>query len=1795
LYMSGTRIQCAVPPGQGSLHVLQVEIGKQLSNKFAIGYHKPEILSVRSCDAIGENLECLGLANPTTASGALPSNSKNKILMIMGRNFGVTRRLPGNKRKDSASISSGQQLVTVGSHVCIPYVDNVRDKYECPSMHETCALVQETKEKNAIYMCKIPHGQGVKHLVLNVGSQIDSKAIAFKETTVEKSELQVCDIACSINGTNCNANKKKCWWKDTQATFARTDGLHHGDARLPMRLRISGSNFGLDGLLAGNSFDCSEIWFGERGNTNHGFKVHVHEHTLIEIDVPVAYAGLYQTKNMGVRVKHGDGCADNRIKINGATKSQISYGKPEFEEIRNKFHGPNYTSFRPEWKHADAGSSDGWYAMLKGWNFGEGCNGNCLDENMRIRKDILHKTGTLRWMAQKYVYGGVEQGAIRTEFWETVDIKTKLGQVNEECECVARYGPSKETWPDECRDSAGILKDGNMAKHGCPQVLSWNHTHIEFFVRGGIGYALPLQLETGFGPNRKSPQKSCEVSDKRLNSVSRLDEDQISYSNDVEKLFWGRSSLQDQKEACYADRIDCQSVEECAGSTFKECFTDDDCDYGYCGRKKRIHNTKCLSKPWLRQKKCGQPGDDIGVCLKEYENPVGTKLCSSSDECNSGACVKKGNGVWHKGAWVKGNGKCVGEVSQDCFCKYQYRHVMVNYDIPVIDKISPDTIAGHVMNSLTQTTIEASDALAKAILEFDGCVESGECTTACKSCANKKDCFDDGMCTTQREIDLKSAILNATFVTKDLYPPPVIGSPGEEITITGQGFGKKLSFPNVTIDGYECSAAKLRLGDTKTAEPFITCKAPLMLVGDKGYNAQTGLSKISVLVGGQYAIINPEIPATAKLKLLRTHCRKSFYGMTDEKCLKCPAPKSENKPAGSECSGEGPVESAEPLPAPGWYKLRLVRDEGVNATGNRSFIGPYVGSKKTFIPWTRICLVGNTTRTRRVRWYMKKNKCHQYDDLNSQSFEDGKVIVGEEAPSRSNIKGKPLEFCQVEECDKVYGWVSVDSKNKDVPDAKGCLLTDEAYGDPRWYRLEKDNKCNEAKKLDASYQCKCRSITDGYWSWEENMPWHFQKPKRIAMQKIGMDRCDKDGCRFNACPKDRWHREICPHVIPCEPAESCIGVNRCANGYTGKKCNKCDQGSFRIDGYCVSCPQNPMLMLIMFVVGGLFAAAVFAVIAKLKINVGVISIGIDYFQVLSMFGTKKIPWPKSMVILFDYLSAFSFNLDLAAPECVGGGVPIYAKWFLTEFIPVAMCIVLALVTSVKVLILASKLKVEKSREKESEDNQKRDQETGHNTRSAKLKLQIIESVGSAFSTFLSIFYLMYLNLTKTAMDVFNCSPGDPPDDPANPTLFMDMAPDQICYTAGNWDTGLHTKLIPWAYACVLAYGLAFPVFIWFKFGNYKEVIFEDQVLFAQDRGRSLSTNRHFAFRKRYAKLYKNYKPDKWYWVIVILVKKLGLCFTALMFKRNPTFQLSVAVMILFWATTMQLNHSPFMSMIERSQIVDEASKRDYAKGEKLVRKMNAFGGDAGEIEKLQSRLKMEETAQKQISYALKISSKYFVNYNNVERNFLVASIFVCLSGVMFGSGYFTPIHRKPQESVMCSFVVFVVSVSFMYYCYVIGMEITGQKKYNLAINKAKWQSFKKKAAFHKDLFRKTNENASPDEKEAATRIEAAFKGRRARQDLHDKIMESGTEEQKAALLELEERRRRRETARLKKERKRAKRSKKKKKGEKRSRSRSKKSRGKKSKTRRRSKSDKNTLGKNEHKLNGKRLAEWRES
>ena len=79
------------------------------------------------------------------------------------------------------------------------------------------------------------------------------------------------------------------------------------------------------------------------------------------------------------------------------------------------------------------------------------------------------------------------------------------------------------------------------------------------------------------------------------------------------------------------------------------------------------------------------------------------------------------------------------------------------------------------------------------------------------------------------------------------------------------------------------------------------------------------------------------------------------------------------------------------------------------------------------------------------------------------------------------------------------------------------------------------------------------------------------------------------------------------------------------------------------------------------------------------------------------------------------------------------------------------------------------------------------------------------------------------------------------------------------------------------------------------------------------------------------------------------------------------------------------------------------------------------------------------------------------------------------------------------------------------------------RKYRRQKNKAKWTAFKKKAHFHKDLFNLNNSNASSEEKKAASVIEACMKGRLERQKLHDRITNSGTEEEKAILARVEAR------------------------------------------------------------------------
>ena len=110
-----------------------------------------------------------------------------------------------------------------------------------------------------------------------------------------------------------------------------------------------------------------------------------------------------------------------------------------------------------------------------------------------------------------------------------------------------------------------------------------------------------------------------------------------------------------------------------------------------------------------------------------------------------------------------------------------------------------------------------------------------------------------------------------------------------------------------------------------------------------------------------------------------------------------------------------------------------------------------------------------------------------------------------------------------------------------------------------------------------------------------------------------------NGSSSSACPAGMQvpGRDVC--IVPCLPAEACLGSNVCAEAYASKaplfRCGSCAPGYYNNDGPCVRCPDSPaalIVVLVLFV--GLGAAAAYW-LDKQNVNVAFASIGMDYAQV----------------------------------------------------------------------------------------------------------------------------------------------------------------------------------------------------------------------------------------------------------------------------------------------------------------------------------------------------------------------------------------------------------------------------------------------------------------------------------------------------------------------------------------------------------------------------------------------------
>jgi hypothetical protein len=152
------------------------------------------------------------------------------------------------------------------------------------------------------------------------------------------------------------------------------------------------------------------------------------------------------------------------------------------------------------------------------------------------------------------------------------------------------------------------------------------------------------------------------------------------------------------------------------------------------------------------------------------------------------------------------------------------------------------------------------------------------------------------------------------------------------------------------------------------------------------------------------------------------------------------------------------------------------------------------------------------------------------------------------------------------------------------------------------------------------------------------------------------------------------YRDVC--IVPCEPKEACIGDNYCAIQYKSiapyYRCATCADGYYKRATECIKCPDSPAMLFVGAAFLLVIGAAGAYILNKKKINIGYISIGIDFFQVLAMFGNSKVKWPAAIRELFHILSAFNLNIEIVAPECLMPNLAFRDKWIFIMVLPIGI-------------------------------------------------------------------------------------------------------------------------------------------------------------------------------------------------------------------------------------------------------------------------------------------------------------------------------------------------------------------------------------------------------------------------------------------------------------------------------------------------------------------------------------------
>jgi hypothetical protein len=557
--------------------------------------------------------------------------------------------------------------------------------------------------------------------------------------------------------------------------------------------------------------------------------------------------------------------------------------------------------------------------------------------------------------------------------------------------------------------------------------------------------------------------------------------------------------------------------------------------------------------------------------------------------------------------------------------------------------------------------------------------------------------------------------------------------------------------------------------------------------------------------------------------------------------------------------------------------------------------------------------------------------------------------------------------------------------------------------------------------------------------------WRIAKGTQICLEcakvnyngKGPYSQCEK--CQWQCGPEEEWAREEDARDKALFYTLGEYG-NTCDRKYMGISCDECSPGHFKVNYQCDECPSNEWLYVIL----AFFVVAVGSTccwfLTKYNVNLAILNIMVDFFQGISLFVRADVPWPAAVRQAMDLMSALNFNIEILGIECA-------VDFLYSEKFALKMVTPLVILGVILTTYLATLLIVKASKKFEWE-----------RTSQVLKHFELFDD--ACIGAYIIFFYFVYLELTRTALDVFNCENRIPSDG----NTYMVSVKSEIC---GDED-GVQASLVPHAVIALLVYCVGFPCVLAFLLYSNREMIDKDMEMRALHLTRQRRQADHYPMTLRYARFYKYFKPSCKYWNIVIMGRKFFLAMTALLFRGNATFQLSIALLGMFVAFVLQIHYRPYWSVEEQQELVVQLRRKknhddvsdDVKQFMAMQQQMKAKAGGTGAMTGPRaSELGAPKVETEEYEKVLQESNSLIFNLNTIEAVMLATTVVINLSGIMLSSGQFQDLQKteKYQVNLITYVVLLAIGGCGLLLCVALGREVWLAKNIERNMNRARWR------------------------------------------------------------------------------------------------------------------------------------------